>query len=258
MKTIIIEDEFPAAERLKALLEKVAAEVEVLTVLPSVAKATDWLQTQPGPELIFSDIQLADGLSFDIYEAVPPNCPIIFTTAYDEYAIKAFQLQSIDYLLKPIKPTDLRRALDKYQAMKAAFAGGQQQQQMQALLHMLQPTAAPEDPYKRRFLVSHRDQLIPVEESEIAYFFTANELVYLMRQDGQRFAIDFKLEALSKELDPEVFFRLNRQYISRLSAIQRIHPYFHGRLKLSLQPEQEGEVIVSRDKAKEVKKWLGG
>jgi DNA-binding LytR/AlgR family response regulator len=257
MNCLIIEDEYPAAQRLQALLQKVAPEVQVAQVLESVQAAKNWLQTQPAPDLILSDIQLADGLSFEIYEALQVACPIIFTTAYDEYAIKAFKLRSIDYLLKPIKPQELRAALDKFRDMKTAFASEVQAAQLATLQALLQQQEPANPTYKRRFLVQSRDQLLPVQESEIAYFVTAHELVYLVRMDGKRFAIEGNMEELSRQLDPNQFFRLNRQYIGHLRSIERIHPYFNGRLKLQLAPDSGEEVIVSRDKARSVKQWLG-
>lgn len=255
MSCLIIEDEFPAAERLKALLQKVAPQLEILAVLESVAKATDWLRQNPAPDLILSDIQLSDGLSFEIYRKVPVTCPVIFTTAYDQYAIQAFEVHSIDYLLKPVHQERLRKAIEKWQGLKVDPSPAQWQSQLQGMLAQLRLESPPQ--YTRRFLIEGRDQLVPVEESEVAYFQSIHEVVYLFHQDGRRLATEFTLEQLQQQLDPSRFFRLNRQYIGSFSGIASIHPYFNGRLKLQLSPPA-AEVIVSREKAKSFKAWIKG
>jgi DNA-binding LytR/AlgR family response regulator len=254
MNCLIIEDEFPAVERLKGLLHKVAPDLEVLTALGSVADSLAWLRAHPAPDVILSDIQLSDGLSFEIYQQITVRSPIVFTTAYDEYAIKAFKVNSIDYLLKPIKPEALRQALDKWRSLQPEVAS--MQTQLQAMLRLMQPE--PPAAYKRRFLVAGKDQLIPVDEAEIAYFTTAYEAVYLVRTDGRRFAVDYKLDQLSDVIDPRRFFRFNRQYLGQLAAITHIHPYFNGRIKLHLSPDPGEEVLVSREKARGFKAWVEG
>lgn len=256
MKTLIIEDEYPAAERLQSLILKLRPDIEILNILDSVEASCKWLHTHAAPDLIFSDIQLSDGLSFEIYEKVRPNSPIIFTTAYDEYAIKAFKVQSVDYLLKPIKPTELEEAIGKYERMRDSFTSHEAQEKLDSLLQLLNPSQERRK-YKNRFLIKSKDQYIPVQENEIAYFFTAHEMVYLIKHDGKKHAVDFNLEQLAEILDPEKFFRLNRQYITSLNAIHSIHPYFNGRLKLQLEPETEEDIIVSRDKAKAFRYWMG-
>ncbi len=255
MRTLIIEDEYPAAERLQGLLQKIDPGVSVLEVLESVSAARDWFASHVAPDLIFSDIQLSDGLSFEIYENVQVRCPIIFTTAYDEYAIKAFKVKSIDYLLKPIKQADLAAALEKYYDLREDFSPVQSQTKIDSLLEMLK--APPTESYKNRFLVTGHDQLIPVSVEEIAYFYTTQDIVYLIKRDGRRHAIDFKIDQLVEMLDPAQFYRLNRQYLCQLTAIRSIHPYFNGRLKLILHPDAPEEVVVSREKARSFKSWLG-
>lgn len=259
MNCLIIEDEFPAAERLKALIPKVAPDLEVADTIESVAKAVAWLRTHAAPDLIFSDIQLSDGLSFDIYEQQPVGSPVIFTTAYDEYAIKAFQVNSVDYLLKPIKPEALKAALTKWenwqQRMSPLQVQTDVQKQLQAILSHIQPENRS---YKRRFLVSAREEWVPVEEEEIAYFSTAHENVYLVRKDGRRFVIEFTLDQLGERLDPALFFRLNRQYIGHLASVSQIKPYFNGRLSLLLTPDPGASVIISREKVAMFKAWMEG
>ena len=255
MSCLIIEDEFPAAARLRALIEKVAPSMVVGPTLESVEKAVAYLREQPHPDLIFSDIHLSDGLSFDIYRQVPVGSPIIFTTAFDQYAIKAFEVNSIDYLLKPIRADHLQKALAKWQQRKVDLDFQAQFRQMLAQMPM---GNTPPKSYKTRFLVKGRDQLIPVEAGEIAYFSSAHEVVYLVTYSGRRWALDFTLDELEQKLDPQDFFRLNRQFLGSLNAIEAIHPYFNGRLKLQLQPAPQKEVLVSREKAKRSKAWLEG
>lgn len=255
MKALIIEDEYPAAERLIKLIHKADASIEILAVLDSIEAAKRWFLSHPAPDLIFSDIQLSDGLSFVIFEEIDIKSPIIFTTSYDEYAIKAFKVKSIDYLLKPIKPYELVAAIEKFKETQVAFSANDYTLKMQSLLDSL-PMAGRK--YKTRFLVQQQDQLLPIPQEQIAYFFTANEMVCLVRSDNRQFLVDYTLEELEKLLNPSYFFRLNRQYIASLPAVQKIHTYFNGKLKLELTPAPSHEIIISREKAPFFKEWLEG
>ncbi|MDF7814103.1 LytTR family DNA-binding domain-containing protein [Hymenobacter sp. YC55] len=259
MKTIIIEDEDLAARHLQSLLRKHPT-VEVEAVLPSVAEAVDWLLNNPAPELIFADIQLDDGLSFEVFDAVPVRSPIIFTTSFDEYALQSFALLSLDYLLKPIQATDIARALEKhtYWLSKATTQEKVQDSdaqllKMQQLLEQLAPT---QSRYRHRLLVTAGEELLPVAVDDIAYFYTLHDIVYLVRHDGRKFPLENKLEQLEKQLDPALFFRLNRQYLASLKAIGRIYSYFAGKLKIELLPPRQEEVLVSRDRVPLFKRWL--
>ena len=256
MNVLIIEDEYPAAERIERLLERAAPDVRVLGVLDSVAAACAWLDRHPAPDLILSDIQLADGLSFEIYERRPVASPIIFTTAFDEYAVKAFKVNSIDYLLKPVKLHELETSLERYRARTSVSSPGVMQRQIAALLEMM-PDVRPKA-YKDRFLVAWNGAFIPVAQEEVAYFTTSHELVYLVRRDGRRFAIDFTLEQLEGQLDPWRFYRANRQFLIHAEAVQTVYAYFGGRLLLALAPDPKEEVLVSRSKAAGFKRWLEG
>jgi len=253
MKALIIEDEYPAAERLEKMIQKVDDSIEIIGVLDSIASAGKWLSDHALPDLIFSDIQLSDGLSFQIFETFSVEAPIIFTTSYDEYAIKAFKVKSIDYLLKPIKLQELEVAIGKFKAMRQAFSPTDYALKIESLLDNLQTSGKK---YKTRFLVKQHDQLVPVSHEEIAYFVTANELVCLVRKDGRQFLVDYTLEELERQLDPQYFFRLNRQFIAAMPAITKIHTYFNGKLKLELKPDTSQEVIVSREKAQVFKEWM--
>jgi DNA-binding LytR/AlgR family response regulator len=255
MKALIIEDEYPAAERLEKLIRKLDSRVEIAGVLESVASAKRWFATGPSVDLIFSDIQLSDGLSFQVFEAFPAHSPIIFTTSYDEYAIRAFRVKSIDYLLKPIKLPELAVAINKYQALKQDFSAPAYAKKVESLLDGL---AMSRRSHKTRFLVKNGEQLIPIGQEQVAYFYTANELACLVGRDGRQYLVDYSLEELEALIDPLQFFRLNRQFIAQVSAIQKIHSYFNGKLKVELWPETAQEVLVSREKAPAFKAWLDG
>lgn len=256
MKLLIIEDEYPAAERLQKQLLRLDPTLHILAVLDSVEAAVKWLGTHPAPDLILSDIQLSDGLSFEIFDRLIVRSPIIFTTSYDEYAIKAFKVRSIDYLLKPIKSEELQRALDKYHDLvPEAPVVTEHSFRIETLLDSLSHAGRK---HKTRFLVKNKEELILVPEAEIAYFQSKNELVCLVRKDGKRFIVDYTLEHLESLLHPANFFRVNRQIIAHLTAIQKIHSYFNGKLKLDLHPNNAGEVTVSREKAGLLKEWLEG
>lgn len=255
MKTIIIEDEYPAAERLQRQIKKIDAKIEILAVLQSIESACEWLKNEESPDLIFSDIQLSDGLSFEIFDQISVKSPIIFTTSYDEYAIKAFKVKSIDYLLKPIKAIELERAIQKYKDFEHSFSKNEYALKIESLIDNLKPS---HQKYKNRFLVKSQEQLIPVSQEEIAYFFTSNEMVCLVRKDDKQWLVDYTLEELENLLDPSLFFRLNRQLIANISSIGQINTYFNGKLKLSLQPIFSQEVLISREKAQAFKNWLEG
>ncbi len=255
MNVIIIEDEYPAAERLTKLLERADPQVRVVATLDSVASAVPWLQTHPAPDLIMSDIQLSDGLSFEIYERVLIKSPIIFTTSYDEYAIRAFRHKSIDYLLKPIKFEELQRSIEKYRDLHRAPSDANPAAQLEKLLDTLSHTGRT---HKKRFLVKKGEQLIPVADEDTAYFYTENELVYLITHTGKKYILDYTLEQLLTLLDPAHFFRINRQFIVSLAAVQQIHTYFSSRLKLQLKPGADAEVLVSKGQVRHFKAWLEG
>ncbi|KAA0991945.1 LytR/AlgR family response regulator transcription factor [Dyadobacter aurulentus] len=253
MKILIIEDEYPAAERLEKLIRKLDPKIEVAAVLDSVESALKWFEKGEAVDLIFSDIQLSDGLSFQIFEEYPAHSPIVFTTSYDEYAIKAFRVKSIDYLLKPIKAPELAEAIRKYEVIREDFSPRAYARKVETLLDSLDISRKP---YKTRFLVKNGEQLIPINQELVAYFYTANEMSCLVGGDGRQYLVDYKLEELEALVDPLNFFRLNRQFIARIDAIHKIHTYFNGKLKIELRPQTPQEVIVSREKAPAFKAWL--
>lgn len=251
MRALIIEDERPAARRLEQLLQATTHDIDVQAVIDSVEAATAWLRTYPMPELIFMDIQLADGLSFDIFEQVEVRCPVIFTTAYDQYALQAFQVSGIDYLLKPINPDDLARALTKYETLR----GQQQSIDAVALQRMVAQLQQPT--YKSRFLVKSGEELHQILTDDIAYFRSTQGITWAHLHSGKRYGVDFTLDQLGEVLDPSAFYRINRQMMIGERAIERIHTYFNHRLKLTLRPDLDEDVIVSRDRVTDFKAWLG-
>lgn len=246
MKTLIIEDEAPAARKLVKLLEELEPDMEVLDILDSVQEGIEWLTTNEHPDLIFSDIHLADGESFLIFEEVFPKCPIIFTTAFDQYAIRAFEVNSVDYLLKPFSAEQLKNSLVKFKERV-----GSTEHRLQTILDEFSGKKA-----KQRFLISKGDSLIPVNSSEIAYVFTEDKSVMIKTFEGNKYFINYTLDEVEQQLDELQFFRLNRQVICNLSSIAKISNYFNGKLKVELKPSYEGELVVSRTKASVFKSWL--
>ena len=273
MTILLLEDEYPAAERLQRLLLQALPTAQVLAVLDTVAAALAWLASHPAPDLILSDIQLADGLSLEIWEQAVVPSPVIFTTAFDAYAIRAFQANSVAYLLKPVKLAELQAALAKRNAQRDAALKEESRMRNGELgttsANSLFPTphaflsierlldALPR-PYKARFLVRQGEQLLPLPVAEIAWFLSRHETVTLVATDGRRFVLDYTLEQLEALLDPARFFRLTRQIIAQLPAVRRLHPHFNGKLLVELHPAPTEEVLVSREKASAVKAWLEG
>lgn len=250
MKVVIIEDEPRAAQRLRKLLLEIDRETDVLAEIDSVAGAVEWFRDNDKPDLVFMDIHLSDGSGFEIFDKAELRSPVVFTTAYDQYALKAFEVNSIDYLLKPIDIPDLERSVSKFKTLH--FKPEEIDYSAISKLLNREKTA-----YKTRFLVSKGASLIPVHASEIAYFFTHEGIVYLITTSGERYMVNFNLEELEKILDPEYFFRLNRQFIAHLTSIRKVHNYFNSKLKIDLKPVPEVDVIVSRLKATDFKRWMG-
>ena len=260
MRVLIIEDEYLAAQKLQKQLKALPQGIEVAGVVESVAQGVALLQEAPAIDLIFSDIQLGDGISFEIFEQVAPTCPIVFTTSYDEYAIRAFKLNSIDYLLKPVKQADLAAAIQKFEKLNVpdaslAATAMPTPDALQALFEAMTPA---QKAFKKRFLVKQGESLLTIKQTEIAYFTTHHEVVFLITQQAKKYVVDYTLEQLAQVLDPAVFYRANRQFIIHMEAIKHIHQYFNSRLKLDLQPTTTQEVIISKEKVRLFKGWLEG
>jgi DNA-binding LytR/AlgR family response regulator len=250
MKVVIIEDEKLAANHLEKMITKYDPSVEVLAKLESVEDSIDWFTANGDPDLIFLDIHLDDGLSFSIFEKVKVNAPIIFTTAYDEYAIKAFKMKSIDYLLKPILPEDLYSAINKYKEWKKP-------DNTSIDMHSLLELITRKDPvYKTRFSITVGEKIKTVSIELVAYFYSNQGITFLVTNDNLHYPIDLSLEQLTDHLDPKDFFRINRQFYVRLKSIKNVHVYPKSRLKIDLNPPYDGEIFVSIDKVTKFKAWL--
>ncbi|WP_411767103.1 LytR/AlgR family response regulator transcription factor [Winogradskyella sp. A3E31] len=250
MNIIIIEDEKPSARRLQRMLT--ALDFEANTMLHSVEESIEWFQNNEHPDLIFLDIQLSDGLSFEIFEAIDIKSAVIFTTAYDEYALQAFKLNSIDYLLKPIDEDDLKNAIDKFK--------GRNPQKQDVTLNfedikklLVNPI---EREYKKRFSVKvgQHIKLIPIEDIECVY--SENKGTYLFTTDKRNYLLDLTLDQLEDELEPQVFFRVNRKFFININAIKDIISYTNSRLKIILKHYDEEDIIVARERVKDFKNWL--
>lgn len=249
MNVLIIEDEESAYENLKRILLKIDPSINIVSWLQSVEQSIAWFKANKAPDLIFLDIHLSDDLSFKIFEAVQVTCPIVFTTAFDEYAIKAFELNSIDYLLKPIVQKNVEKSLEKYNSTKNINSDPYDK-----LIQDLKKIST-EQAFKERFLVNKGDELVVVLTSDIAYFYKDSE-TYIVYKNGERYPIKWTLEQLADVINPDEFYRINRQFIVRLKAISKISVWFKGKLKLHLTPEFDGTVFVSREKSMDFKSWV--
>ena len=252
MNVLLIEDENLTARRLESQLHQYDPTIRVLASLPSVAQAVAWLRTHPAPDLLFLDIHLEDDLGFRIFEQVAVRTPIIFTTAYDDYLIQAFKVNSIDYLLKPISYEELARALDKYQTLREHFAAPPD---LSALMQLVNKPAVPI--YRDRFMVSIGPKLRSVEVADVAYFFLEDKATFLTTRQNARLPLEYSLDKLTQLLNPRQFFRVSRQYLVSLAAVEAVHTYSAARLKLELRPASRHEVFVSGDRVADFKEWLG-
>jgi DNA-binding LytR/AlgR family response regulator len=251
-KVLVIEDEKPAAEWLGQLIRKVDSQISILAVIDSVGGATEWFQQNPAPDLVFMDIQLADGLSFEIFERVKVPCPVIFTTAYEEYAVKAFKVNSVDYLLKPIAYDELKSAFQKF---------GAQQQRAQTspsvtveLLNKVKEMLRKQ--YKTRFIIKVGEHLKSIPVEDILFFYSLEKATFLCTADFKTYLIDYSLDRISEMVDEHQFFRINRKYILSNKSIADIVFYSNSRLKIKLKKPDEEGIIVSRDKVAAFKEWL--
>jgi DNA-binding LytR/AlgR family response regulator len=252
MNVVIIEDEQLSAERLKTLLENIDDDMRVLAVLDSVKTAVLWFRQNEKPDLVFMDIQLADGLSFDIFDKIRIEYPVIFITAYQEYAIRAFKVNSVDYLLKPVAEEDLRSAISKYQNFyKQEQATPVIEKEM--LLSIKQMIS---NPYKSRFMVKVGDRIKSVDVTDIPYFFSLEKGTYLHTSDGRNYVIDYSLDALGDLLDPSLFFRINRRYIITHRSIVEMITLSGSKLKVQLINSKDENVYISRDRLPSFKAWL--
>jgi DNA-binding LytR/AlgR family response regulator len=251
MNVVIVEDELAASENLTYLLQHIDSNINVVKVLDSVKASVAYFSKAQTAELIFMDIHLADGISFEIFEQIPITIPVIFTTAYNQYTLKAFKVNSIDYLLKPLDQEELADALQQFKEQKQEK--GIADNQIKGLLDLVKEK---ERTYKTTFLITHRDQLIPLKTVDIAYFLIDTGLVKATTFDNKTYTIDSKLEDLEEELDPNNFYRINRQCILRRDALSKIKQYFNGKLIVEVTPVAPEQIIVSKAKAPDFKTWV--
>lgn len=249
IRVIIIEDEKPAARRLQRMLAKLGIETQIM--LHSVAEAVDWFNNNQHPDLIFLDIQLSDGLSFEIFEHINTDSAIIFTTAYDEYALKAFKLNSIDYLLKPIDEDELEAAITKFNNTQKQSSNFDVSE-----LRSLLTQSTNSKNYKTRFTAQIGQHLKLVEIADVACFFSENKATYIHCNSGRNYPIDIPLEQLEEDLDPDKFYRINRKCILNINAIKDIVSYTNSRLEVKLENFNEFQLIVSRERVRDFKTWL--
>ena len=259
MKVLIIEDEELAVKKLQKTLASVDSTAEVVGVADSIRSSVSWLQQNPSPDLILMDIELADGQSFEIFDKVDVKSTVIFTTSYDEYALKAFKVNSIDYLLKPVQKEDLQAALEKLKGLKSLYGNttaSTPSLNVDNLVKELQQKLQPKE-YRKRFLVKHAQKLVSVDVEEIAYFYSDGRLNFFKTTDNRKFVVDYTMDDLEDMLDPNQFFRISRAFYVAVNSIDQIHDYFGNRLLLNLRPAVDKEAIVSREKVTDFKKWMG-
>lgn len=253
MKTVIIEDEAFAADALESMLLKLRPSIEILAKLESIEEALEWFSLNLQPQLLFCDIHLSDGSSFEIFKNVDLQCPVIFTTAYDEYAIEAFTVNSVDYLLKPIKKMALEQAIEKFENLQQ----GRLQQELENIKNLLQQSTASKVLGKKsRFMVKSGQSIRVIQQNEVAHFIAEEGVVLLVTFEKQRFIINYTLEQLEEQLDRELFFRANRQVIVNIHAVAKAEPYFKGRLLLQTMPPTEEDQVISSNKVAAFKDWL--
>jgi DNA-binding LytR/AlgR family response regulator len=247
-KCLIIEDEFAASSHLAALLKKVQPDIEILAIVESIRDGILWFNSHPEPDLIFSDIQIADGLSFSIFDSVRPRSPIIFTTAYDEYAIKAFKLNSIDYLLKPIDEESISFSMKKFREQQLLTGT--------KITELMQAARLEKPNHRLSFLVRYQDRLLPVTTDELMAGFIDNGIVYLLVNSGKQYPVDMNLDDLQQQLDPRLFFRANRQFIVSRKSIRDMAVHFNGRLLVNLKVNTPEAIYISKERVSAFKRWF--
>lgn len=250
----IIEDEYPAARLLNNILATLRPDWEILLLPGNIEESVEWFANNPHPDILFLDIQLTDGNSFMFIEQANPDSMIVFTTAYDEYAVKAFSVNSIDYLLKPIHQGRLQETLNKFENQNRRHLKEYNQQNQ--ILEVLQSISIPDKKYRTRFLISSADKLFTLQIEDISYFYSENRVTFAVTRQGKEYIIDLSLDKLSEQLNPDLFFRTNRQTIVSIGAIQRIEPYFQNKSIVHVSPPFKEKILVSREKITAFKLWL--
>lgn len=251
MRVVIIEDEAKSAKELKSMLNAYDNDIDVVAILPSVSSAIAWFESNPEPELIFSDIQLGDGLSFEIFKTIKAESLVIFCTAFDEYAIKAFESNSIDYLLKPIEEEALQRSVEKYIGLKEHLSGvGQFKDNLENVVRQMDVV------YRQTILVYFREKIIPIRVNDIQFIYVSNGVVSIYTQDNNQYSVQYTIEQLESMLNPKQFFRANRQFVINKDFVKNIEHYFNRKLFVATQSETPEKIIVSKLKAQAFLKWM--
>lgn len=250
MRVVIIEDEKPNITRLKKMLIDIDPGIDVIAVLDTITESVAWFHAHPHPDVVLMDIRISDGLSFDIFPKVKFSCPVIFVTAYDEYAVRAFKVNSLDYLLKPVERDDLQQALDKVKAVK------QPPDTEELMKHLLDLLSKKEVTYRTRFMIPFRDEYRTIPVADIDFIYYSLTGTHLALRDRTQLPISLTLEELEEQLDPQVFFRVNRQHIIHADSIDKIQTYSTSKLRVVLKRDLEREVLISREKVPLFKQWL--
>ena len=254
IKAVIIEDELPAQRLLKETLQEIDIKTEVIGCLNSIKSSVKWFQNNPHPEIVLLDIQLSDGLSFEIFKQVKIDSTIIFTTAFDEYAIQAFKVHSIAYLLKPIEKDELQTAFENYYQYNTQFIHQQNSnidfKELASLIKSEKPN------YRKRFLIQSNESFFHLPVGDIALFYSMQGITFAVTFEKREYPINFSLEGLKEQLHPDIFFKINRQFVVSMDAIKRVHSYFNGKLKLEIEPSHAEDIIVGKDKASAFKRWM--
>ena len=258
MNILIVEDEDLAVKKLIKTLNLVDESAIVCGVTDSIQSTVEWLHHNPEPDLVLMDIELADGQSFEIFNLVNLKAPVVFTTSYDEYALRAFKVNSIDYLLKPVQREELNAALDKFKKWKEKFSSGKEQHSfdMENLVKELRQKLQPRE-YRKRYLVKVGQKLVSVEVDDIAYFFSDGRLNFFKTRENKKYVVDYTMDELEDMLDPSKYFRISRSVIVSINSVEKIDDYFGNRLILSLKPSLDKEATVSREKVADFKRWMG-
>ena len=261
MQVLIVEDEPLAVKKLTRLLTETDPAIQIAGTAGSIRAAVEWLENNPDPELIFLDIELSDGQSFEIFQRTRVKSPVIFVTSYDEFALQAFKVNSVDYLLKPVQREDLAQAISKYRDLKMQYVreANPISASIENLLLSLSgaaPAAAAKE-YRTRFLVKHLQKYVAVEVADIAYFWSEGRVNFFKTRAGQKYLVEYTMEEIEAMLNPRDWFRVSRQFIVSVPSVSEIHPYFNNRLILRLKPQEPEEVTVSRERVNDFKVWLG-
>ena len=255
MNILIAEDEIGASRNLIAILEELEPQCKILAILESVKETTKWIKNNPPPDIAFFDIQLSDDIVFKVFKKTKVNFPVVFTTAYNQYAIRAFKVNSIDYILKPVNIKSVKHAFRQFKQLMEFNLGVREEK----ILNMLEDIKSGQNrQYKKSFLVQFKDRLIPIGVADLAYFFIEYGIIYGITTNNQKYTINQNLEDIANQLDPEKFFRANRQFIISRQAVKEINPYFNERLNIKVIPQAADHIIISKATATSFKAWIRG